>query len=446
MAKTQQAEILKAALERGWAEWRSRRDKIGCDGGILDENLPKKRETLEPHLTTEFLCGGCRKGGFCMSCKEIVLEPDSVPRIETETTSSERKGDPPEDVEMENAQAGTAAEQPIELDATLEPKQRAKPEPKSKSDEPEDPNSLFFRCILCRRMSHYAHLPQPFASGEYNEVDLADYYQRACDWKCADCVTYVYLVEHIIAWRPFPEDAKEKPLAPGEVPNYKTSLPREYLVKWKDRSYRRIQWVPHTWLLAKTPNMLRNFLLKGSHVELLLEPAAEEVLEHAGDGDAVPMDVQEDYKTSSCSKPASPSGSIPDAERRIQPAWKTVDRVLDVLIWSPERRINRRKFTKELQARIDKEYEAVFQTGEQPSADLTETVAEWEKRVRKKISGVDAHRVIFVFIKWDDLGYEDGRYKHALAHHILTVLLVHVGLSSYLGCTTQGGYCRLRCI
>ena len=416
LAKTQQAEILKAALERDWAEWRSQRDRIGSDGEILDENLPQKRKTLEPHLTTEFLCGGCMKGGFCLSCKEVVLEPDSVPRIETETTSTEQKDDPPEDVEMEDAtqvQVGTA-EQPIELDATPEPKQPAKPEPKPKPDEPEGPDSLFFRCILCRRMSHYAHLPQPpFTSEEYNEVELADYYQRLCDWKCADCVTYVYLVEHIIAWRPFPEDAKEKPLARGEVPNYKTPLPREYLVKWKDRSYRRIQWVPHMWLLAKTPNMLRNFLLKGSHVELLPEPATEEVLEHAGDGDAVPMDVQEDDKTPPAPKPAAPSGSIPDAERRIRPAWKTVDRVLDVLIWSPEKRTNRRKLTKDLQAQIDEEYEAVFKTGEQPSADLTETVAEWEKRNRKKISDADAHRVIFAFIKWDDLGYDDGRYKPA---------------------------------
>lgn len=389
-------------MERDWVEWKSRQDGIASDGEVIEETLPKKRKTLEPHLTTEFLCGGCMKGGFCMSCKEVLLEPDSLPRVEEENGSSsaaQTKENPSSDVEMHDAAVDGSAKEPIDVDAA--PETPPKPPPKD-----DDSDSLFFRCILCRRMAHYAHLPQPYTNEEYTDADLAYYYQNACEWKCADCVTYIYVVEHIIAWRPFPEDAKEKPIPPGEVLNYKTPLPREYLVKWKDRSYRRVQWVPHMWLLAKTPNMLRNFLLKGSHVELLPEPTAEEVLEHAGD--AVAMDLQDDDKTPPAPKPSVPSGALPDAERRIQPAWKTVDRVLDVLLWSPEKRLNRRKVTKELQAEIDEEYEAVFKTGEQPSADLSETVAEWEKRNRRKISDAEASRVIFAFIKWDELGYDDG--------------------------------------
>ncbi|KAK7680573.1 hypothetical protein QCA50_016355 [Cerrena zonata] len=401
LAKTQQAEILKAALEREWVDWRSAR---AGDGEIDDDTLPKKRKTLEPNLTTEFLCGGCMKGGFCMSCKEVLLEPDSLARIEKENASSstapETKEGPSSDVEMQDATGDGSAKEPIDVDASPETPQ--KPIPTT-----PDSDSLYFRCLLCRRMSHYAHLPQPFAGDEYTEAELADYYQRTYEWRCADCVSYVYAVEHIIAWRPFPEDAKEKS-APGELPNYKSPLPREYLVKWKDRSYRRVQWVPHMWLFAKAPNMLRNFLTKGTHVDLLPEPAAEEVLEHAGDG--VAMDVQDDDKTPPAPKPSAPSGSLPDAERHIRPAWKTIDRVLDVLLWSPEKRLNRRKVTKELQSEIDEEYENVFQTGEQPSADLTETVAEWEKRNRKRISDADASRVIFAFIKWDDLGYDDASW------------------------------------
>ena len=67
-----------------------------------------------------------------------------------------------------------------------------------------------------------------------------------------------------------------------------------------------------------------------------------------------------------------------------------------------------------LQAQIGDEYGAVFKTGEQLSDDLKETVAECEKRNRQKASNADSIRVIFLFVRCADLGYDDGRHKYTI--------------------------------
>jgi hypothetical protein len=104
-----------------------------------------------------------------------------------------------------------------------------------------------------------------------------------------------------------------------------------------------------------------------------------------------------------------------DAERRIPPAWKTVDRVLDALIWSPREqrpKANKRRTSADTAATSDvqREWDEAFELGEVPSAQNTRTLDEWEAEKGDEISVDDIDHVVWAFMKWDDLGYDEGKH------------------------------------
>ena len=142
-------------------------------------------------------------------------------------------------------------------------------------------------------------------------------------------------------------DAVEPPRPTSESVNYKVMLPREYLVKWADRSYRRTTWVPHGWLLATSGAKLKNFLQGGSKVQLLPEAVEEEKADElpASQGPSFEIGGEgtEDAPANEEKSQTSALSANPDAQRKIPPAWKRVDRILDVLLWRPERRLGANK-------------------------------------------------------------------------------------------------------
>ena len=295
---------------------------------------------------------------------------------------------------------------------------------------------LLYRCLTCKRLAHYRCLPPP--SSDSNDLgSVAEHYQSTTEWHCPDCFSYSYDLDKIIAWRPYPPEATEPSLSPNEPLYWKRLLPREYLVKWKDRSYRRVQWVPHMWLVSTHPILLKKFLENGPRIELLAETRDREDLDG---GPASIFEITEDDGGDSSTKAEAQilelsSGPLPDAERRIPSAWKTVSRVLDVLLWHPQKRRSQRKTSRkgkknggrkrkhiveseeepsgdsddeETREKLDADYAGVFEDGEQPPEDLTETLEEYEDRTGESMQTQDIDRVIWVFVKWDDLGYEEG--------------------------------------
>jgi chromodomain-helicase-DNA-binding protein 4 len=283
---------------------------------------------------------------------------------------------------------------------------------------------LLFRCFTCKRLAHYSHLPTPpMLEPDCSVADIAEHFQQMKSWLCADCSSFKYGVDKILAWRPYPANAVEAS-AEG-IPNYKAQLPREYLIKWSGRSYRRVQWVPHMWLVSTNPSRLKNFISGGSKVELLAEPAVDQ---DAVEVDAGPITLFEN-------EPDSRGGSVkasddtvktwlsalPDAERRIPLPWKNVDRVLDIVLWRPKRlkQASYRKGRRILSKGDDEEESSnedderihfsnlIFDRGEEPPAHLTETVKEWE--THSALENSDIEHVVWAFIKWEELGYDEGK-------------------------------------
>lgn len=366
----ERSEIRRAALDRDMEEF-ERKFPLNPDGTRPEgARKPSRRAELGSQETTEFICTACQKGGLCIGCGEAALEPD--PRFRSQNN--------------ENADG----------DVTMKETQ-----PRQELDTPKE---LLFRCFTCKRLSHYEHLLPPDRSdgSEWNAVLLAKHYTR--DWFCGDCASYTYKVEKIVAWRPSPEGAAQ----PVE-PNYKDPLPREYLIKWKDRSYRRVTWVPHMWILATHGHMLRNFTLgTGPKVTLMDHPMLGEDQDPepttaVGDTrDSAPPvtfgDVIEDAPLPSTD--GGPAEAMPDAHLRIPPAWKTVDRVLDLLLWRQE------DSDDEL---MEHQRKMTFEYGEQPSDDYAFSLDSWE-RANDTIAEKDSRHIAYAFFKWNDLGYENCEY------------------------------------
>jgi hypothetical protein len=85
-------------------------------------------------------------------------------------------------------------------------------------------------------------ISHPMLEPDCNIADIAEHYRQLKSWLCAECSSFRYGVDKILAWRPYPADAVEVFTDPKEIPNYKS---HKYLIKWSGRSYRRVQWVPH---------------------------------------------------------------------------------------------------------------------------------------------------------------------------------------------------------
>ncbi|KAK7064375.1 chromatin remodeling factor mit1 [Favolaschia claudopus] len=409
LARVQQEEILKAAREIDRAAWRSTQP----ESELMDEqgqpkanlNEPKKRPGLDTQQTTDFICNACSKGGVCMGC----METAAVDFDEASKSSGELKGPDSAtgpDVEMADSKLVSS---------------------KLKYDSPV---ALLFRCLLCKRLAHYEHMPTPpdFPS-DSDIADIATHYTNS--WLCADCSSFRFDLDKILAWRPYPPNASEPPRPAGEPPHYKTPLPREYLVKWADRSYRRTQWVPHMWLVSTNVAKLKNFLADGPKVELLDDPDDEPTAN--GDGSAQFQVAIESRDTSV--KPAEgaqkrevarPQDPHPDAERRIPPAWKTVDRVLDILLWCPRKKPQKKAAKKgksKAKRRVEtedggtseeeesiRERNAALDDGEEPSSLFTESLEEWEARAGRTFTVEAADDVAWIFIKWDDLTYDEATW------------------------------------
>ncbi|GAA5998174.1 uncharacterized protein JCM10292_002374 [Rhodotorula paludigena] len=194
---------------------------------------------------------------------------------------------------------------------------------------------LMFRCSRCKRVAHYGCL-----ENDDPGLTFEQHAQSYADWAiCHDCYNYNVPLDAILAWAeadPLPGDDKDDIEADDEVveqvvgerkidqktkkvvliPSAKDLRANaKYLVKWKDMSYRHLDWVPHAFLAAAYPAKLSNFLQRGSTVSF--EPAKDDDPEDADPTDEGDKDDE------------SPLPD-PNALERIPKTWRTVDRVLNV--------------------------------------------------------------------------------------------------------------------
>lgn len=395
LSRVQQEEIMRAIRKR---------DTDAVSSGEANSKA-QRLPTLEVNQSTEYICGLCSKeGNVCFGCEAPAIDiVDGVPRMTSIIPHENETNIPGADIKETVLLA---------------------------------PGELLYRCSTCKRPAHYAHLLKPdIHFAETSRFEIATHYQSGTTWKCHDCASFTYPLDKILAWRPYPSTAKVANVSANDTAAIKSPLAREYLVKWVERSYRRTSWVPHLWLVAKSLAKLKNFLKSGPAVPLLASPFTEQ--EKQDIVDIMPFEVSiHDEGHEPVEEELGPVAPLLDAENRIPRAWITVDRVLDVLFWHPNQRhhINTSRSKKSRKARVQKssvkhavinsdsemdslsedderaaqERARIFRFGEPPSDDSVETASQLMHR--KNIENVGDHisRVIWIFVKWDDLGYEEG--------------------------------------
>lgn len=224
--------------------------------------------------------------------------------------------------------------------------------------------ALMFRCDFCKRAAHYSCIP---------EEDVREW-QVHNHWRCKDCVTWGQ-PDAVLAWRPVvdvdgdqaeapasnasqphpPSSPTRKTAKPADLPSHKDSAAdAEYLVKFKDQSFRHAKWVPHAWLFSAYPHRLRNFLVKGPSVDIPIDNEEDD-------------DHLEDFGFA----------ANPDGMNKIPKEWTTPDRILEVRYRAGRGNMN-----------------------SVPSQEMG-----------RKISDVpedSVHKIDELYVKWQGLPYESG--------------------------------------
>ncbi|KAL4778932.1 PHD/FYVE-zinc-finger like domain-containing protein [Aspergillus varians] len=106
-------------------------------------------------------------------------------------------------------------------------------------------DNLLFRCSACHRSFHFNHLPPA---------------SDTSSWRCHDCMSLPGEVNAIVAWRPM-GTASKKPPTTSEVE-------KEYLIKWKEKSYAHCTWMPGTWVWGYINPIMRRAFMRSDKSQL----------------------------------------------------------------------------------------------------------------------------------------------------------------------------------
>ncbi|CAE7060596.1 unnamed protein product [Rhizoctonia solani] len=473
LSAVQRQEILMMAKrhenELARAEKRAEGVEVTDDAELVD-----KRKQIWLDEATEFICGQCSKGGRCLVCKEETApRPAPIPGEGSSAANAINLDSPPAKAIISISEPPKDTDDPLSGPSPLGP---AKPGEVHTRYVPFGAPQILFRCITCRRSAHWQHLPprNPKDKSQTTASQIARAYLEPGpeQWKCHECARLKYPVESILGWRPDPPEAVET-LAPGKIPKPKDMLPREYLVKFKERGFKRVEWVPHMWMLAMHEGLLRHFLKDGTKLQLLEDDSEEyldkirksEQADDKGKGKATTggalgilpvfarsrsISAEGDTKT----KPEydETPGPVPDADQRVPTSWLRIDRVLDIRLRRPKPKklgtkilYNKKKRNAIIVKDSDDEDEieseseevlyddAEFVDGEEPASNLTESVSDFELREDRMPTVKELlARAVWVYYKFEDLQYDEcawdsppgkkdlewDSYKHALSRYL----------------------------
>ncbi|KAJ6099586.1 hypothetical protein N7467_001121 [Penicillium canescens] len=98
-------------------------------------------------------------------------------------------------------------------------------------------DNIMVRCTTCERAFHFNHLP---GDGEQDPTQFP-----SDGWQCKDCSDAPADIGSLVAWRPIGPNSK------NNLVEIKAEIDKEYLVKWKGKSYFRATWMPGDWVWKK---------------------------------------------------------------------------------------------------------------------------------------------------------------------------------------------------
>ncbi|KAJ5706925.1 hypothetical protein N7488_006726 [Penicillium malachiteum] len=117
----------------------------------------------------------------------------------------------------------------------------------------DNADNLLFRCTSCQRGFHVDHLPPMDGS------DISENFDRyGAHWQCHDCTDVPGEIEALLAWRPIGAQKGKKSTYP--LAELVPEIDKEYLIKWKTKSYFRATWKRGDWVWGHSNHaMIRAF-------------------------------------------------------------------------------------------------------------------------------------------------------------------------------------------
>ncbi|KAJ5136201.1 hypothetical protein N7448_004755 [Penicillium atrosanguineum] len=118
-------------------------------------------------------------------------------------------------------------------------------------------DNLLFRCTGCHRGFHVECL-KPMTNIDTFD-NFSDY---SVHWQCNECSNAPGDIQEILAWRLIERESMGSNIPHSEIiPEVK----KEYLIKWKRKSYFRVAWMPGDWVYCiSSPTTRRSFLMSDS--------------------------------------------------------------------------------------------------------------------------------------------------------------------------------------
>lgn len=129
-------------------------------------------------------------------------------------------------------------------------------------------DNIMFRCVNCQRAYHIKELPprsdpnpedtdtdSPEPDTDPATIRLKEYSRK---WQCHTCISAHGEIEGLVGWRPVDADA----YIPGYTAKDMKETEKEYLVKWKKKSYNRTTWMEGSWIWGVASHHMRKAFLK----------------------------------------------------------------------------------------------------------------------------------------------------------------------------------------
>jgi superfamily II DNA or RNA helicase len=111
-------------------------------------------------------------------------------------------------------------------------------------------DNIMVRCTTCDRAYHFDHLS---SDGEQDRTQFP-----SNGWQCKDCSDAPAEINGLVAWRPIDPNSK------NNLVEIKAEIDKEYLVKWKNKSYFHATWMPGDWVWKQVPKTMLNAFFRSA--------------------------------------------------------------------------------------------------------------------------------------------------------------------------------------
>lgn len=185
--------------------------------------------------------------------------------------------------------------------------------------------NVLFRCTGCHRGYHLDHLPplSDMADGDDDgDISSSRFEQYSSKWQCLDCLSVPGEIGAMVAWRP--TDSQIGGYAASKLAEEQ----KEYLLKWRGKSYHHTTWMPGAWVWGVVSPAMRRAFLKSDK-----DTAPKTTAEEAIPEDYLLVDIVFDVKFSEKPRERSEETDLARIDKVVEAYVKFIGLPYEEVVW-----------------------------------------------------------------------------------------------------------------